>query len=180
MKNMLKLLKSFFLVYLFVFFAKSYAQNDTLSKNKSSYFKDVQFGGGLGLAIGSGYTDIFLAPTAYKPITATTMIGFGLIGSYVKSSGDFSSVMYGASVIGLVNPVEELQLSAELEQLRVNLKYDTYAGSKNTDDFWNTALFLGLGYRSGNVTIGARYNILYREKNNVYSQAWMPFMRVMF
>lgn len=180
MKNMLKLLKSFFLVYLFVFFAKSYAQNDTLSKNKPSFFKDLQFGGGLGLAIGNGYTDIYLAPTAYKPINKYSTVGVGLIGSYVKSSNFYSSLMYGVSVIGLVNPIEEIQLSAELEQLRVNLDYDATITTKTEENFWNTALFLGAGYHANNVTIGVRYNILYKERNNVYSQAWMPFVRVMF
>ena len=36
--------------------------------------------------------------------------------------------MYGVSVIGLVNPIQEMQLSAEVEQLQVNLKYNTDIG----------------------------------------------------
>jgi hypothetical protein len=180
MKNMLKLLNSFFLVFLFVFFAKMQAQNDTIAKNKNLFFKDVRFGGGLGLAVGNGYSDLYFSPTAFKPLNHLTTIGFGIIGSYVKNRDFFTSTMYGVSVIGLVNPIQEMQLSAEVEQLRVNLKYNTDSGFKTTDNFWNTALFLGIGYRSDGVTIGMRYNVLYREKNNVYSQAWMPFVRIIF
>ena len=83
------------------------------------------------------------------------------------------------SLITLFNPIHEVQLSAELEQLRVNNTYTAFLPSIK-DNFWNTALFLGAGYRSQNVTVGIRYNILYRESNNVYSQAWMPFVRVYF
>lgn len=177
---MAKLIKLFFLTTLIFFLSKSHAQNDTLVKTNSTFFKDVKFGGGLGLAIGNGYTDIYLAPTAYKPINKFSTVGVGLIGSYVKSANFYSSLMYGVSLIGLVNPIEEIQLSAELEQLRVNINYDTSITTKTENNFWNTALFLGVGYQSNNVTVGLRYNVLYQERNNVYSQAWMPFVRVMF
>lgn len=177
---MVKLIKLFFLTALIFFLSKSHAQNDTIVNSKSVFFKDVKFGGGLGLAIGNGYTDIYLAPTAYKPMNKFTTLGVGLIGSYVKSKNFYSSIMYGVSVIGLVNPIEEVQLSAEVEQLRVNLDYGATITTKTEENFWNTALFLGAGYHANNVTIGVRYNILYKERNNVYSQAWMPFVRVMF
>ncbi len=85
MKNMLKLLNSFFLVFLFVFFAKMQAQNDTIAKNKNLFFKDVRFGGGLGLAVGNGYIDLYFSPTAFKPLNHLTTIGLGIIGSYVKN-----------------------------------------------------------------------------------------------
>jgi hypothetical protein len=77
----------------------------------------------------------------------------------------------------LVNPIPELQLSVELEQLRVNVNYE----SENiSDKFWNTGLFLGAGYRQDNFTIGVRYNVLFNEDKNVYGDALMPFVRVYF
>lgn len=75
-----------------------------------------------------------------------------------------------------------MQLSAELEQLRVNNSYDSYWGG-GSYDFWNTALFLGAGYRTNNVTIGVRYNVLYKDDDNrpdVYGTDFMPFVRVYF
>jgi hypothetical protein len=79
-------------------------------------------------------------------------------------------------LIGLINPIEQIQLSAELEQLRVNATYS----DNFKDNFWNTALFIGAGYRTNNVTIGVRYNVLFKESNNVYNEAFMPFLRVFF
>jgi hypothetical protein len=38
----------------------------------------------------------------------------------------------------------------------------------NSQNYWNTGLFVGAGYRSGNATIGARYNVL-TDKNNICS-----------
>lgn len=94
--------------------------------------------------------------------------------------------MYGGSVVGLFNPIPQIQLSAELEQLRVNLNVDerftdSYTTLNYRDrDFWNTALFFGAGYQMENVTIGLRYNILYSKKDLVYSDALMPFIRIYF
>ena len=73
---------------------------------------------------------------------------------------------------------EEMQLSVEVEQLRVNNSF--VANSQSQSKFWNTSLFLGAGYRSENVTVGVRYNLLYKERNNVYAQAYMPFVRIQF
>jgi hypothetical protein len=62
--------------------------------------------------------------------------------------------------------------------LRVNVDYEgVLSGSQ---DFWNTGLFLGAGYRAQNVTIGARYNVLFDKDKSVYSDALMPFVRVYF
>jgi len=39
---------------------------------------------------------------------------------------------------------------------------------------------LGAGYRTGNVTMGVRYNVLQDDSKNVYSDALMPFVRFYF
>jgi hypothetical protein len=87
--------------------------------------------------------------------------------------------MYGGSLIALLNPINELQISAELEQLRVNRSFEN-ALVTDKQDFWNTALFVGVGYRSENVTFGVRYNVLHRERANIYAEAFMPFVRIFF
>ena len=78
-----------------------------------------------------------------------------------------------------MNPLPQIQLSAEVEQLRVNLDVDNNMGNYDRD-FWNTALFLGAGYRANNVTIGLRYNILFDKNEMVYNDALMPFVRIYF
>lgn len=153
------------------------AQQTPVIKAKSDLWSNVQFGGGLGLAIGSGFTNISVSPTAIYNFNEYVAAGIGLQYSYLKERDFYSSSMYGGSLIGLFNPIEEVQLSVELEQLRVNLKAEN---SNFTNDFWNTGLFLGAGYRMDNVTIGARYNVLFVEDKGVYGEAFMPFVRVFF
>lgn len=146
---------------------------------KSAFWSNVQFGGGLGLSVGSGYTNIMVAPSGIYNINPYVSVGLGTQYSYVKQSNLFDSHIYGGSLISLFNPIPEMQVSAELEQLRVNNTFTEFT-PEIKDNFWNTALFLGAGYRNQNVTLGIRYNVLYKEANYVYSQAWMPFVRVYF
>lgn len=156
-----------------------YAQESSNLQQKSNFWKDVHFGGGLGLGIGSGYTNIMVAPSGIYNVNEYFSTGLGAQYSYVSSRDYFNSHLYGVSLIELFNPIPEAQISVELEQLRVNNTY-TQFNPEIKDNFWNTALFLGAGYRAENVTIGIRYNVLYKEANNVYSQAWLPFVRVYF
>ena len=155
----------------------TFAQQTPETQAKDNFWKDVQFGGGLGLGIGSGFTNISVSPSAIYNVNKYFSAGVGLQYNYLKQKNAFSSSQYGGSIIGLVNPIEEIQLSVELEQLRVNVDYEDINVS---DNFWNTALFLGAGYRMENVTIGARYNVLFDKDKNVYGEAFMPFVRIYF
>ena len=148
----------------------------------TDFWDNVQFGGGLGVAFGSGYTDITVAPGAIYRFNDYIALGLGVQGTYVNQRDYFSSFMYGPSAIALFNPLPQLQLSAEVEQLRVNLSVDERLGEWEgySRDFWNTGLFLGAGYNMENVTVGLRYNILFDEDELVYSDALMPFIRVYF
>lgn len=153
------------------------AQQTPHNELKSNFWNKVQFGGGLGLGFGSGYTNISVAPSAIYNVNEYFSAGLGVQYNYLKQKDFYSSSQYGASIIGLVNPIPEIQLSVELEELRVNFKFDDGSIS---NDFWNTGLFLGAGYRAENVTIGARYNVLFNEDKGVYGDALMPFVRVYF
>ncbi|MEO8253896.1 MAG: hypothetical protein ABI554_05855 [Flavobacterium sp.] len=171
---------SLILPALFVFFSiQLSAQNEYSNfKSNSDFWQKVQFGGGLGLSLGSGYTDISVAPSAIYNVNEYFAVGLGAQYTYVKVKNSYNSNLYGGSLITLFNPIPEIQLSAELEQLRVNVK-----GVGNNDfstNFWNTGLFLGAGYRNGNVTLGVRYNVLYKEDKGAYSDAFMPFVRFYF
>jgi hypothetical protein len=162
-----------------LFFFRSNAQDTIIKPQKNAFWERVRFGAGLGLGVGGGYTNIVVAPSAVYDVNEYFSIGLGVQYGYAKEKNVFDSHLYGGSIISLFNPIQEIQLSAELEQLRVN---NTYIEPFNRikDDFWNTALYLGAGYRAQNVTIGIRYNVLYKESDNLYSEAWMPFVRVYF
>lgn len=155
------------------------AQNDSITKQKSDFWQKVQFGGGLGLNIGGNYTNILIAPGAIYPLNNYVSVGLGVQYSYANQKNDYQSHIYGANLLTFINPIPQAQLSVEMEQLRINNTFSQF-NPVVKENFWNTALFLGAGYRSQNVTIGFRYNILYREANNVYGQAWMPFVRAYF
>ncbi len=174
--------KSFFVILISLFSNLIIAQEENnVIDNNRQFWNKVQFGGGLGLGFGSGYTDISVIPSAIYNINEIVAVGAGLQFGYLSSKNYYSSYVYGGSIIGLVNPIPEVQLSVELEEVRVNTDYKaTNANSAFSDNYWNTALFLGAGYRFGNVTIGGRYDILFNSKRSLYGSAFMPFLRVYF
>ncbi|MFV8325703.1 hypothetical protein [Flavobacterium sp. ZS1P14] len=176
--HQLAILRSFLI--LTVLFSSGFlsAQQQTIGhRSQSDFWKKVQFGGGIGFSFGSGYTDVSLAPSAIYNFNEYVALGLGAQYTYAKQKDYYASHLYGSSIIGLFNPIREIQLSAELEELRVNV--NLIGSNSNSQDYWNTGLFLGAGYRSGNVTIGARYNVL-NDNNNIYGNAFMPFVRVYF
>ena len=173
--------KSLFVILTALFSSYAAAQQNYVIDNTNHFWDKVQFGGGLGLGIGSGYTDISVMPSAIYNVNEIVAVGVGLQFGYLSSKNYYDSFVYGGSLITLVNPIPEVQLSAELEQVRVNTDYEaTNYRPAFSDNFWNTALYLGAGYRTGNVTIGARYDVLFNDDRSLYGSAFMPFVRVYF
>lgn len=153
----------------------SFAQDNSAAS--SDFWKKVRFGGAIGMNFGSNYTEVTLAPSAIYDFNRYFSFGVGLRGSYAQEKNYYESWIYGGSLIALSNPIDFLQLSVELEQLRYNVTNEypiTYE-----DNFWNTGLYLGAGYFSGNVTVGIRYNVLYNS-DEIYAEPWLPFVRVYF
>ena len=145
---------------------------------KRAFWKDVRFGGSLGVNFSNGYFSGFLAPKAVYDFNRYTSAGVGLAGSYNNTSR-YSSYTAGASVIGLLRPFNPLQLSAEFEEHYVSrdLKLD---GANVSETFWSPALFLGLGYNTGPVTVGVRYDVLHDSEKSIYANAFMPFVSIYF
>lgn len=146
--------------------------------SRSDFWDKVDVGGGLGLNFGNSYFAASISPSAVYNFNPYFALGPGLSYSYVKD-GDYKSSILGGSVIALVNALPSIQVSAEFEELYVTQNASLDGGNINRD-FWNSALFLGLGYRAGLVTIGARYNVLYNENDGIYTSAIQPFIRVYF
>lgn len=180
-KNYMKILTKTLTILFFIGTSIGiYGQTDTTAPPKSDFWKHVQFGGGLGLSVGSGFTDVTVAPNAIYNLNHYVSIGAGVQGSIVSQKDFYSSAIYGISALTLFNPIEEVQLSLEVEQVRVNNYFEMVGGPNKKVNFWNTGLFVGGGYRMDNVTVGMRYNLLYNKDNNVYSDALMPFIRMYF
>ena len=121
-----------------------------------------------------------LAPQAIYNFNPYFSAGLGLTGSYSSQKDVFKSTILGGSVLALTNPFPELQLSVELEQVNVSTSSQGMFSSNERDNFWATALFIGAGYRTGNVTFGIRYDILYDEDESIYADPWLPFVRFWF
>ena len=170
-----KVLLSSVLISLFTLFSFSQDQS-----NKNSFWKNVQFGGGIGLNFGDGFFSGAISPNAVYRFSPYVATGVGLNFSYSSQKDVFKSTVLGGSIIGLFNPFRELQISTEFEQLHVSRNFDEQFVINADDEYWYPALFLGAGYTSRNVTIGIRYDVLYDKDKSIYAEAWMPFVRFMF
>jgi len=166
------------LVLLFLsLFTTVAAQGPTYtSQQPSNFWKNVQFGGGIGLNFSSGYTDLFLAPSAIYNFNPTVALGAGLNLNYVSSNNYYSSFVYGISTIVLINPIPEIQFSVGLNESRVNYQEEGF--SNYSEDYWDTSLIIGAGYRTGNVTIGIGYNVLQNDRYD--TEPFVPFVRAYF
>jgi hypothetical protein len=182
-KKSKKSIKILLCIALFGLCTNVFSQDSTSVQNpnppKSLFWSKVKIGGGLGLNFGNNSTTVSIAPSAVYEFNQYVSAGVGLQGSYVSLRDSYKSYIYGGSLVGLFNPIQGLQLSAELEQLRVNTSFDSKFATPLAKN-WNTALFLGVGYVTNYATLGIRYNVLYKETDNVYGQAFIPFVRVYF
>lgn len=156
----------------------SFSQVD-VGDQKSEFWQNVRFGGGIGLSFGDGFFSGTLAPTAVYQFTNDIAMGIGLNGTYNSRKDFYNSTILGASALALFNPFNGIQLSAEFEELNVSRKYKANLNFED-DNYWYPAFFFGAGYRSGNVTFGIRYDVLYDEDKSIYADPWIPFVRVFF
>ena len=168
--------KTCFIVFIFMNCSvSSFSQNQD---NTSDFWNHVRFGGGVGLSFGNGFFSGTLAPSGIYQFNSKFAAGVGLNATYNTQDNFYKSTVLGASFIGLFNPIRELQLSAEFEQLNVNRKF--YDSDFIDENYWYPALFMGLGYGSRNVTFGIRYDVLFDRQKSIYSDPWIPFVRVYF
>lgn len=181
MKNDLIPIKkiALFLVMMCSFAFYSVAQNNS-QKASNEFWENVRFGGGIGLSFGDGFFSGTLAPSAIYQFNEMIAAGVGLNGTYNKREDFYKSTILGGSILTLFNPIQEIQLSSEFEQLHVSRDFDQNFIGVNDDKYWYTALFLGAGYRTGNFTMGIRYDILYDDDKSIYADPWIPFVRVYF
>lgn len=171
----MSLKKMLFTLLITINIISSFAQN---SNNNSDFWNHVRFGGGIGLGfINNGFNGS-ISPSAIYQFNDQFAAGTSLNFSYAKFNDD-KFLAYGGSVLSLFNPIPQLQLSTEYEQLRINRTL--YTQTINIEDnYWLPAFFVGIGYSTPNVTFGLRYDLLYNDNKSIYGNALMPFARVYF
>lgn len=147
--------------------------------SKSDFWNRVRFGGGIGFNFSNGGFNGSIAPSAIYQFNDYIAAGLGANVNYFKFNND-RFWAYGPSVIVLGNPVPQIQLSGEFEQLRVNYSRQVAGVGALEADYWSPALFVGAGYTTNFATVGIRYNLLHKNENSIYLNAWVPFVRVYF
>ncbi|WP_276389451.1 alpha-ketoglutarate decarboxylase [Eudoraea chungangensis] len=147
-------------------------------QQKSDFWQNVRFGGGLGLGFGNDSFYIGVSPSGIYQVSDKFATGLGLNFNYSKF-GDSEFTAYGASWLNFFNPIPQIQLSAELQPLRVSTNYPSNFPDLD-ENYWTTALFLGVGYSTPHVTFGIQYDVLYDSGRSIYSDPWIPFIRVYF
>lgn len=163
-------------VFLFLLLSSSIFSQET---STDLFWDHVHFGGGIGLSFGNGFFSGTLAPSAIYEFNHQFGLGVGLNGTINNLKNTYKSTIFGGSIIGLFNPINEIQVSAEFEELNVHRVYDSSLNFED-DIYWSPALFIGAGYRNGNVTIGIKYDVLYDTNKSMYADPWSPFVRFYF
>ena len=168
-----------FLVFSCFVITSAKAQEDNV-KQKSEFWQKVRIGGGIGVSTGNKIFSATLAPSAIYQFDNTFALGIGLSGTYLRNKNFIKSksTIIGASLIGLYNPINEIQLSGEFEQNNVSRNFDE--SIYRDENYWSPALFVGAGFRTRNITIGMKYDLLYDDNKSIYANAWSPFVRVYF
>lgn len=146
---------------------------------QNEFWKNVRYGGGLGLNVGNGFFGATIAPSAIYQFNNQVALGVGLNATFNNQKDVFKTTVLGGSVLGLYNVIREIQLSGEFEQLNVSRRYDIRVNAED-ENYWSPALFFGAGYRSGNVIVGVRYNVLHDSEKSIYIDPWVPFVRFFF
>ena len=154
-------------------------QNIIAQKAESDFWNQVRYGGGFGLNFGDGFFSATIAPSAIYEFDKNFSLGLGLNATFNNQKNVYKSTILGGSIVGLYNVIREIQISAEFEQLNVNRRYNVNLNISE-DNYWIPAFYLGAGYRSGNVTFGIRYDLLYDDEKSIYADPWAPFVRFYF
>lgn len=154
-------------------------QTMSSQETENDFWSHVRFGGGLGLNLSDGFFSATVAPSAIYEFDSKFALGLGLNGTINNFKDTYKSTILGGSIIGLYTPVQAIQISAEFEQLHVNRRYNVNV-DRIDENFWIPALYFGAGFRTGHVTAGLRYNVLFDEDRSVFANALVPFVRVFF
>jgi hypothetical protein len=157
----------------FVFFLFLSLSLVSFSQQKSEFWENVQFGGGVTLNFGT-QTTIGISPSAIYNFENGLALGAG-VGYLYSKINDFSTNVYSTSLISLYQTKFNIQLSGEFDYYFA--KQQDNFGSKSTNF---PALHLGVAYNQGRFAIGVRYDVLYDEDKSVFSSPFSPVVRFYF
>lgn len=148
--------------------------SDTLIKTSK-----LKFGCGVGVNFVGG-TNLSLSPNATYSLSKSVSVGGGIQASYAALKNIQNTTTFGLNLLGNYNPIKQILTTLEFAQLKVNSTNET-TPEKITRNFWESILFIGAGYNiNSKISIGAKYNMLYKEEKSVYTSAIVPFVNIGF
>lgn len=159
------------------------AQDTLISHQKNDFWQKVKYGGEVSVGFGDTALNINVIPGVIYQFSDSFSLGIGGQIGYVNRRIFSNSTLYGVSGVVLYNPIKEIQLSTEMENLYISTKNsnpDVFGEPPSKEKFSNTTLFLGAGYQIKNYIVGIRYNLLTKNENNIYSDVPMLFVRAYF
>lgn len=154
-----------------------FGQNSNL--DNQHFIDNVRFGGGFNIGVGNNYSTFSLSPSAIYDFSDKFGAGFSLTYVYVKNKSIQNSTtnLYGGSILALFKPIYYLQVSSEYENLKINQNYY----SENNISQWKNALYFGLEYVTGNISMGLRYDVLFDKVRSITSSSALnPVFRIYF
>ncbi|MRH99401.1 hypothetical protein GH721_02550 [Kriegella sp. EG-1] len=141
--------------------------------------KRLKFGCGFGLNFVGG-TNIGLSPNLIYLLSNKVSIAAGLQGNYTAIKDLQKTTTIGANALLQYSPVNKLITLLEFAELNVNRTTEAPTGDIK-DTFWESALFLGVGMNiTNNISLGAKYNVLYDKDESVYTSPILPFVNITF
>lgn len=166
-------------ILLTIIFISTSLSTSIAQQDSNKFWNNVRYGGGIGLGFGNGFFSGSITPSAIYQFNQVFAMGLGLNGTYNSRKDYYKSYIVGGSILGLVNPIPSIQLSAEFEELNISRTWDDYY-EIDKENYWYPALFFGIGYSTNNVTMGIRYDVLYDRNKSIYAEPWIPFVRFYF
>jgi hypothetical protein len=153
--------------------------NTMVRDSMQSAEKRLKFGCGFGLSFVGG-TNIGLSPNLIYALSNKVSIGAGIQGSYSAIKNLQNTTTFGANVIGMYSPVQKFTMLLEFAELKVATKTETPTGT-DTKKYWDSALFVGAGLNiTSKIAVGAKYNLLYKKDESVYTSPIIPFVNITF
>jgi len=170
-----------FSVCLFFSITSGFAQTntvvlaDSITKNPSNW----KLGMGFGLNFVGG-TNISLAPNLLYTVSEKITLGVGLQYNYSAIKDLKKTSTIGGTLSTFYSPTPKFLTLLEFAELNVTSKTESPDGEIK-DSFWESALFIGAGLNITNsITVGAKYNVLYKEDESVYTSPVIPFVNIAF
>lgn len=145
-----------------------------LFSQENSLLKSLRFGGDLGFSFGSNSTTFSVSPTIVYDFNENFSLGAGFGYLYGKNNQNKLTAI-SPKIIALYKPIETIEFSADLQQLYITKKTDSY-----TEKYNYPSLNLGAAYRLGVLSFGVKYDVLYKKEKSIYPVAVFPFVRVLF